>query len=62
MADAQRDFRVVLALHHAQEKPTADADAWNGVPNKFADHFSDQPRADDTGGTGDGNLPQGRTV
>jgi ferredoxin len=30
-----------------QKRPApADADAWNGVPNKFADHFSDQAAAD----------------
>jgi len=27
----------------AKGEPPSDADAWNGVPNKFAEHFSPRP-------------------
>ena len=30
--------------------PPADAKEWDGVPNKFAEHFSDQPGTDHKGG------------
>src|SRR5512140_480312 len=45
-----------------KKTPPADAEAWNGVPNKLAEHFSDQPGAGDTFVAGDENSPQGRHV
>jgi len=39
-------------IAHKKASP-ADADAWNGVPNKFADHFSDRPGADENDAVAD---------
>jgi ferredoxin len=42
-----------------KKTPPADADAWNGVPNKFAEHFSEGPGGDDETEAAADGAPQG---
>ena len=42
-----------------KKTPPADADAWNGVPNKFAEHFSERPGDDDESEAAADAAPQG---
>ena len=53
MADAQRDICILLAEHHPEKAGAGRAEAWDRVPNKLAEHFSDRPGSGDVEAVGE---------